>query len=146
MKTADHEMRSILDRMLIRELIDEYSNVCTQKAWDRLPDLFAQDCAWRTRGSVARDFVGRDAVVAAIRDVVEGYRMVYQMPHAPRIQLDGHQASASVLINEIVHIDQTHGRFVLAIYHDRLVRTDQGWKFTERLFTGTHIEAFSLPA
>jgi len=141
----DHALRALIDRMLIRELIDEYSNVCTQKAWDRLPGLLAPDCAWRTRGSVARDFEGREAVVAAIRGVVEGYRMVFQMPHAPRIELDGDRATAITLINEIVHADESHGRFILAVYHDRLVRTAEGWKFAERVFKGTHIEPFSLP-
>ena len=139
------EIAALADRFLIRELIDDYSNICTQRAWDRLPDLFTDECVWRTRGSVHRDYFGRAQVVAAIISVVDGYRMVFQMPHAPSISLDGDAATATTLINEIVRVDDAQGRLVLAIYHDKVVRTAQGWKFAERMFRGTYIETVSMP-
>ena len=138
------DLQALADRLLIRELIDEYSNVCTQKGWARLPDLFAEDCAWRTRGSHWRDVEGRAQVVEAIRGVVEGYRLVFQMPHAPRISVEGDTASATTLMNEIVKVDDQSGRLVLAVYHDRLVRTAEGWKFKERVFQGSYLETVPM--
>ncbi|HKX79653.1 MAG TPA: nuclear transport factor 2 family protein [Novosphingobium sp.] len=135
----------LADRLLIRELIDAYSNVVTQRRWDLLPDLWAEDCAWRTRGSVSRDIEGKADVVAAVRAVVEGYRMVFQMPHAPRVEVDGDTASVSVLVHELVKVDDVSGRDVFAIYHDRVVRTAQGWKFKERVFRGSYIQGKPMP-
>ena len=138
------DIQSLANKLQIRELIDEYSNVCTQKCWDRLPDLFAEACAWRTRGTHRRDVVGRQQVVEAIIGVVEGYRLVFQTPHAPRITLAGDTASSTTLMNEIVKVDDESGRFVLAIYHDQFVRTAEGWKFKERVFQGSYLESVPL--
>ena len=139
------DIQSLVDRLLIRELIDEYSNVVTQKCWDRLPELFVEDCAWRTRGSNFRDIVGRGQVVEAIIAVVKGYRMVFQMPHAPRILLEGDTASATTLMNEVIKVDDETGRLVLAVYKDAFVRTAEGWKFKERVFQGSYLEPCAMP-
>lgn len=138
------ELRALADRFMIRELIDEYSNVCTQKSWDRLGELFVEDCVWRTTGTNVRLFEGRDAVVAAITAVVEGYPFVFQMPHAPRIQLDGDRATATTLMHEIGKIDEATIGSAIAVYRDTLVRTESGWKFAERVFDGLYRQA--MPA
>ena len=135
---TDAELRSLADRFLIRELIDEYSNVCTQKSWDRLPELFVEDCLWRTTGTNERRFEGREAVVAAITAVCEGYPFVFQMPHAPRVQLDGDRAKATTLMHEIGKIDEATIGSAIAVYRDTLVRTPEGWKFAERVFDGLY--------
>ena len=137
---TEAELHSIADRFLIRELIDEYSNICTQKTVDRLGDLFVEDCTWSTRGTTPRHFEGRDAVVAAITAVVEGYPLMFQMPHAPRIILEGDTATATTLMHEMGKADGDKLSFVIAIYHDRLVRTPEGWKFQERVFEAWHRE------
>lgn len=132
------DFAAIVDRFLIRELIDEYSNVCTLKDWDRLGELFVDNCTWRTSGANERSFVGKDAIVAAIRAVVEGYPLIFQMPHAPRIRLLGDAAESSTLMHEFGRLDDTRTAFTYAVYHDRLVRTGDGWKFVERVFEGRY--------
>ena len=132
------------DRLLIRDLIDEYSNVCTQKAWDRLPQLFVQECVWRTEGTHARAFRGHAEIVEAIKAVVEGYPLVFQMPHAPRIQLDGDRATATTLMHEFGRLDADKGSIAYGTYSDRLVRTAAGWKFEERLFQAVHREDYVI--
>ena len=137
---TESEISSIVDRFLIRDLIDEYSNVCTLKAWDRLADLFVETCAWRTRGTHQREFLGRAAVVKAITSVVESYPLVFQMPHALRIFVNGDRATATTLLHEYGKVADSV-TFALGIYHDKLIRTDQGWKFEERVFEGVFREA-----
>ena len=136
---------AVVDRILIRELIDDYSNICTLRDWARLPGLFVEGCAWHTRSAVHRDYVGRDDVVQAIIAVVESYQMVFQMPHAPSISVAGEEAVAATLMHEIVKTDDAEGRFVLAVYHDRLVRTPQGWKFAERVFKRLYAQTTAMP-
>lgn len=143
---TDNELRAIADRFLIRELIDEYSNLCTRKECDRLPDMFIEDCVWRTRGENKREFLGREAVVAAIRAVVEGYPLIVQMPHAPRIELAGDWATATTLMHEFGKLDAGTTAFTFAIYRDTLVRTAEGWKFAEREFDASYQESASIPA
>lgn len=135
---TDAELRSLADRFLIRELIDEYSNVASQMDWDRLSQLFAEDCVWRTTGTNERRFEGRETVVAAIRGVVESYPFIHQMPHAPRIILDGDRATATTLMHEIGKIDPETIGSAVAVYRDVLVRTADGWKFAERVFDGIY--------
>jgi len=138
-------MNALADRMQIRELIDSYSNMVTRRDLAGLPDLFAEDCTWRTRGTNRRDFEGRDAVIAAIRGVVDSYPVIFQTPHAPHIALDGDTASGSGLINELLRIDDEKGRMGYAIYHDRFVRIGEGWKFSERVFRGYYRENIAMP-
>ena len=139
--TTETELHAIADRFLIRELIDEYSNVCTQRDWKRLGDLFVENCVWRTRGTHPRDFRGREAVAAAITSVAESYPLIFQMPHAPRIQLDGDRATATTLMHEIGRMPDESVAFALGVYCDTLVRTAQGWQFEERVFEGLHRQA-----
>ena len=37
------------------------------------------------------------------------------------------------------------GRLVLAVYHDRIARTDAGWRFAERVFRGSYIDTIAMP-
>lgn len=137
---TEAELQAIADKLLIRELIDEYSNVVTLKSWDRLGELFVEECLWHTRGTTPREFRGREVVVRAISAVVEGYPLVFQMPHAPRIQLDGDRATATTLMHEVGRLDDGSSASAFGVYRDRLVRTPHGWKFEERLFEGVHRE------
>jgi hypothetical protein len=120
---TERELHAIADRMMIRELIDEYSNLCSRKACERLHDLFIEDCVWRTRGANQREFIGREAVVSAIRGVVERYPLIMQMPHAPRIEINGNHATATTLMHEFGKLDATTTAFTFAIYRDTFVRT-----------------------
>ena len=142
MSSADIQL--ISDKLHIRELIDKYSNICTQRLWDGFSGLFAENCAWRTRGATQRDIVGAQEVVKAIRGVVEGCQMVFQMPHAPVIEIDGDRAISSVLMNEVIKLDDASGRMMFGIYRDRLVRTPDGWKFEERVFNLVYSEPISM--
>jgi ketosteroid isomerase-like protein len=136
----DRQANAALDRMLIRELIDAYSNICTRKDFGRLGDLFIEDCVWRTRGTTPREFAGRDTVVAAISAVVQSYPFIFQMPHAPLIDVDGDTARATTLMHEVGKMHDETTSFAIGIYHDVLARTAQGWKFRERLFEAIHRE------
>ena len=137
---TDTEFRTIADKFLIRELIDEYSNLCTRRTCDRLGELFIEDSLWRTRGATYREFRGREAIVQAIGAVVLSYPLVVQMPHAPQIRLEGDRASATTLMHEIGKLDNGTSSFAVGVYHDKFVRTEQGWKFAERLFEALHQE------
>lgn len=140
---TDPDLKALADRFLIRELIDEYSNRCTQKDCSRLGELFIEDCIWRTTGANRREFKGRESVVCAIRAVVEGYPLIVQMPHAPRIELEGDRATATTLMHEFGRLDEKTTAFTFAVYRDLLVRTDAGWKFAERSFDGLYQESGS---
>jgi ketosteroid isomerase-like protein len=133
---TDFDLKMMADKFLIRELIDEYSNICTRKDLKDLGRMFVDDCVWQTRGTNARSFRGREAVVQAISAVVQGYPLIFQTPHAPQIRVDGDRATATTLMHEIGKLDEENVGYAIAVYHDKLVRTDEGWKFEERVFEG----------
>lgn len=135
---TDLELQALHDRLLIRELIEEYSNRCTRRDCDNLGDLFVEDCVWRTTGVNRREFAGRDAVVGAITAVVKGYPLIVQMPHAPVIAVDGDKATATTLMHEFGKLGEAETAFTYAVYRDKLVRTEEGWKFAERTFDGLY--------
>lgn len=137
----DGGLEGLADRLLIRELIDRYSNLCTRKACEELPQLFIEDCIWRTRGANEREFIGRDAVIGAIKAVVHRYPLIVQMPHAPVILVDGDTAEATTIMHEFGRLDEATNAFTFAVYHDRMVRTEEGWKFAERTFIASYQES-----
>lgn len=142
---TEPDLRALADRLLIRELIDAYSNLVTRQMCSALGDLFVDDCLWRTKGTHPREFRGREQVVEAIAAVVLGYPLIFQMPHASRIEVDGDTATATTLLHEIGKIDDRNGAFALAVYEDSFVRTPAGWKFKERLFQAVYHEGVAMP-
>lgn len=55
---TDATLLAMADKFLIRELIDDYSNLCSRKDVEFLGDLFVEDCRWCTIGTTLREFNG----------------------------------------------------------------------------------------
>ena len=57
-----------------------------------------------------------------------------QTTHSGIIQLDGDSASGRAYLQELIRLRDGTSQVNYAIYHDRYQRTDDGWKFTERVY------------
>jgi hypothetical protein len=57
-----------------------------------------------------------------------------QTTHPGTIQLDGDTASGRAYLQELIGLRDGSSHLNYAIYHDRYQRTDDGWKFTGRVY------------
>jgi ketosteroid isomerase-like protein len=134
---------AIADRVEIEALRAEYSDAAMMGDYDRLASLFTQDGVMRWPHANA-EFAGRDAIraVGAQRDTHVEY--LVQTTHAGLIQLDGDTASGRAYIHEIIRLRDGGSHLNYAIYHDRYLRTSDGWKFTERVYEVRYLDTTPL--
>jgi hypothetical protein len=78
--------------------------------------------------------VGRDNVIAAIRESVAGARTVHQV-HLPEVEISGDEAQAIWPVQERVIWDNGTSWTAFGHYHDRWVRTDGHWALAESKLT-----------
>jgi ketosteroid isomerase-like protein len=142
----DEEVRALLDRAAIRDVIDRYSDAVTRGDHDRMATLFAPDAVWESPAlglhfDRASEFIDMQIEGSPRMDVL------IQTAHNPVIELEaGDRATATTTIHERIRGAASDTPSALAeagaalnveqygIYFDELGRFDGGWKFTHRLF------------
>ena len=119
------------DRLLIRELIDSYSDAVMLGDAEAWGSTWAEDGRWVIRG---REIAGRDAIVGAWRSAMASFRAVMFHAFPGSIQVDGDQATLRTHTFE--HLEPTEGpiRLQAGLYSDRLVKRKGRWMFAERSF------------
>ena len=88
--------------------------------------------------------VGREEIRAGIERMQGQWEYFVQTTHPGATQADGDTASGRAYIQELGRLRD--GRSVLnyAIYHDRYQRTEDGWKFTERVYEVRYLDTTPL--
>jgi hypothetical protein len=124
------------DHVAIRELTSNYAGAASLKDLDGLAAVFTAD--GRVKGMTAasgetRDLVGPEDLCSYLAKLFEGIEHLTQIPHTSNIVVDGDTASAVCDIVEYVKRPGVPGfTIVVGRYDDKLRRTAQGWRFTER--------------
>jgi hypothetical protein len=83
---------------------------------------------------VPAEAVGPEAIRAGIERLQGQLDLFVQTTHPGVIQLDGDTASGRAYLSELIHLRDGRSELNYAIYHDRYLRTPDGWKFTERVY------------
>lgn len=128
------------DQDLIQNTLNIYSLCAGLRDWDRQASTFAPEGAWEISHLGLR-FESRDVVRKALLQFGDAMEYVQQLNSPAVIAVSGDTATTECSIREC---GKYHGRNVgfefLGMYVDKLRRTDEGWKFTERVFkvVGTH--------
>ncbi len=128
------------EHVAIRELCERYVdavNRCHKADWSA---TWAPDAVWDIgRGLVS----GRENIVAAWEAAMASLSHVIMWVHSGVVEsVDGDQASARWYHQEILDI-KGGGRMVgMGVYHDKLVRIDGEWRFSERRY---HLLYFGPP-
>jgi ketosteroid isomerase-like protein len=138
------DLQIIADRVEIEALRGEYTDAVMMRDYDRLASLFTPDGALRMP-NVPVELLGRDEI-RGWGDRVPGIvDFLVQNTHPGTIQLAGDTASGRAYMSELGRL-RDGGSFVnYAIYHDRYQRTDDGWKFTERVYEVRYLDTTPLP-
>jgi ketosteroid isomerase-like protein len=127
------DFQAIADRVEIEALRGEFTDAAMMCDYDRVASLFTPDGALRMP-NVPVELVGREQI-RAWRDRREAFVDYFvQTTHPGTIQLDGDTASGRAYLQELIGLRDGSSHLNYAIYHDRYQRTDDGWKFTERVY------------
>jgi hypothetical protein len=127
------------DLTAIHELYQAKAKYCRTldaKDWDAFATVLESDVRLDLSDGNPdiEPIVGRDEVIAAIRESVAGARTVHQV-HLPELEVSEDQAHAIWPVQERVLWDNGTSLTAFGHYHDRWVRTDGQWVLAESRLT-----------
>jgi 3-phenylpropionate/cinnamic acid dioxygenase small subunit len=120
----------LADRFELHELPARYGDLIDDRDWDRLDRIFTTDATFEVPDHVMQG--------------VEGIRAFMLDAKHPRTHLMTNvyvdeTADGVVLHSRLIGM-RRDGRFISGRYRDVVVRTDDGWRITRRVYTPTPYE------
>lgn len=133
------------DRAAIRELCDLYHAAVNLREWALLPDIFAPDAIWSGKPPIELHFEGLGAIIDGIRTSVERQEILVQTSSGILIVLDG--AGTASVRSTLVEFGREPGKdgwSAVAQFEDRVVKSDNRWRFAARRVQLRHLGAFPI--
>jgi ketosteroid isomerase-like protein len=127
------DLQAIADRVEIDALRGEFTDAAMMRDYDRLAGLFTPDGVLRMP-NIPVELAGREKIRAWGDRVPVLVDFLVQNTHPGIIRIDGDTASGRAYMQEIGRARDGRSELNWAIYHDRYRRTDDGWRFTERVY------------
>ncbi|NWK99138.1 nuclear transport factor 2 family protein [Sphingobium lactosutens] len=126
------------DRLMIRELIDNYGDAVARRDAQAWGECWAEDAVWRFGG---REVNGREAIVSTWHGAMAQYSALAFMAFPGSISIEGDRAT--VRTHTFEHLVPVDGpvRVQAGIYEDQLVQRDGRWLFAERRFNPREIRS-----
>jgi len=137
------DLQAIADRVEIEALRGEFTDAVMTRDYDRLASLFTQDGAVRMP-HVNAEAVGRKEIRAGVERLQSLWDYFVQTTHPGTIRLEGDTAAGRAYISELMHGRDGSSHLNYAVYHDRYRRTQDGWKFTERVYEVKYLDSTPL--
>jgi len=132
------------DEDAIARTLNRYSTAASRADWETVLSTYMPDAVWDVPGLPAR-FEGLEEIRKGLRLFSDPMDYMVQSNSPAIIDVDGDTATAECVIREC---GKWSGRDealeVLGLYVDKLVRTADGWKFTERVFEIRGMHGFPL--
>ncbi len=124
------------DRLDIEDLLTRYCAAIDAKDFDLLDEVFTADATIDyTRSGGIRD--AYPAVKSWLTTVLAPFRVVQHLITNVRVEIDGDRARSVCYFFNPMGLPQkdegVHIFFCGGIYRDRLIRTECGWRITERV-------------
>jgi ketosteroid isomerase-like protein len=135
--------RAIADRVEIEALRGEFTDAAMMRDRPRLASLFTPDGVLRMP-NVPTEMFGREEIRAVGERLQARWDIFVQTTHPGTIQIDGDTATGRAYIQELVRTRDGHEGLNYAVYHDRYLRTGDGWKFTERVYEVRYLDTTPL--
>ena len=129
------------DELEIRNLVARYSDAVNRRDAEAWGATWAEDGCWRILDMAPE---GRAAIVALWKKLMQGFPFVVQMPSTGLVEVNGAAATGRFYLTEYGCGADGVGRLTLGVYHDRLRRTKDGWRFQERRFEALYSGAPDL--
>jgi ketosteroid isomerase-like protein len=138
-----NDFQAIADRVEIEALRGEYSDAVMMGDRARLASLFTSDGVLRMP-NIPVELTGREEIRAWGEKVQGSFDFFVQTTHPGTLELDGDTASGRAHLQELIRIRDGGSYLNYAIYHDRYRRTDEGWKFAERVYEVKYLDTTAL--
>lgn len=132
-------MADFADWIEIHNLKARYCRLLDTKDWEGWGQLFTKDFRLDVTGSGGDVMHGRDAVVASVRGSIGSAKTAHQV-HSPEIAIDGDRATAIWAMEDRVVWEGGRALTGWGHYHERYVRTGEGWRIAEQKLTRLHME------
>ena len=137
------DFRDVADRVEIEALRGDFTDAAMMRDRARLASLFTPDGVLRMPNVPAAMF-GRDEIRAVGERLQAQWDVFVQTTHPGTIQIDGDTAIGRAYIQELVRTRDGREGLNYAVYHDRYLRTADGWKFTERVYEVRYLDTTPL--
>ena len=135
----------LADRMAVRETIERYSVALNMRDFDAMGGCFVADGVWRVDPPFDIRLEG-DAIVAGISQMVGAMPFLFQGLMGTIVTVDGDSATATTSVHELGQRAAGEGGMdSYGLYHDRLVRTAEGWRFAKRRFQPLYLDTGAMP-
>lgn len=124
--------QELSDRFEIQDLLVRYSQLLDARRFDEMAELFTDDAVldYTATGAIKGSWPEMAAFVAK---AFAGFAGSQHVMGLPAITLDGDTATARTICFNPMVVDHKKVFFVGLWYADRLVRTQTGWRFAERV-------------
>jgi len=128
------------DWLDICNLKARYCRCLDTKDWRGYAEVFADGAVLDTSPSGGLTVAGRDALVAYVRSSISEDTITTHHIHAPEIAIDGDTATGIWAMQD--RNIWPNGRKLLGFghYHERYVRTADGWRIAESSLTRINME------
>ncbi len=124
------------DELMIRKLIEDYSDAVNQRDGAAISALWAQDGRWSVpEYEGLADVRGVNAIRSTWESLMAAVPTAFLICVPSRLQIDGDTASARSYGTELVTDGEGANRYGVGFYADRFVRQQDGWRFSERVWT-----------
>lgn len=128
------DLQYISDRIEIQDLLTAYCFAIDSRDWNALDDIFTENATidYTEAGGDKGTLPHIKKYLARALKPFPGFQ---HMVSAPHLKIDGDTASSRcVLFNPIMmeKDGKPHTMFCGLWYRDKLVRTDKGWRISER--------------
>jgi hypothetical protein len=133
-------MSAIADKMEIRELLFKYALMADKGLWEM------QDSIFSANATIDYTSVGKGGTLGPSRQMLSWLRDA--LKHSSRryhfisneiIEVDGDTATCTCIFSSPMDLNEPGQPAVMmtntGYYHDKLVRTPQGWRISERVCT-----------
>lgn len=122
---------SVEDRLELERLIDQYGHAVHEKDADLWGAVWADrdDCHWDLAGPT---FDGKSTIVEFWKKAVANFGWIWHVTPLKWHDVDGDEATGICYVREeFTRADGARGSLT-ARYHDRYVRTPDGWRVLSR--------------
>jgi ketosteroid isomerase-like protein len=128
----------------IQQTISRYAEGASRADWEQVLSTYMPNAIWEITSFGAK-FEGHEAIRDALRQFCDPMDYIVQLNAPALIQIKGDTATARSVIRECgKYAGRNEALEVLGFYADELLRTQDGWKFTHRVFESRGMHSFPL--
>ncbi|MEU2230157.1 LUD domain-containing protein [Streptomyces vietnamensis] len=138
-----NDFQAIADRVEIDALRGEFTDAAMMRDRPRMAALFTPDGVL-SMPNVPVELVGREEILAGGEKLQAQWDFFVQNTHPGTIRIDGDTATGRAYMHELARtLDGRQGQN-FAVYHDRYRRTEEGWRFAERVYEVRYLDTSPL--